>query len=86
MEGTQQTSRVEEKRPIGEGQVALTDRAEVFSGDVGLTNSPGRQVQDAIAVVLDLGKQLGDARLGPILANDGQDVSQHVRPGDENNL
>ncbi len=47
-----------------------------------LADGARRQVQNAVAVVLDLGEELRHAALSPVLADDGQNVAEHVRLGD----
>ena len=44
----------------------LLHALEVVLCDAGLTNGPGAEVHDVVAVVLDLGEQLGHPALSPI--------------------
>lgn len=43
-----------------------------------LTNSSGRQIEELVAILFNLGEKLGNSTLGPILANDGENVPQYV--------
>ncbi len=82
MEGIDKRGRVEEDGPVRQADVALADGLEVVLGDAGLADGPGRQVGDVVAVVHDLSEEGGDAGLGPVTADDGQHVAEHVRLGD----
>ncbi len=82
MEGVDEGGGVEEERPIRQVDPALGYGLEVVLGDGGLADRPGRQVHDVVAVADDLGEERGDAGLGPVLPDDGQDVAQDVRLGD----
>lgn len=59
--------------------VALADRFEVVSGRVCLTNSARRQVHDLVAVVADVGVELGNTQMRPVTTDGGKDVSKSVR-------
>ena len=78
MEGAEETGRIEEQRSVGQREVALADGAQVLARDVRLTDRPRGQVQNAVTVVFNLGKQLRHAALRPVFANDRKDVAQHV--------
>ena len=79
MQSAQETSRIEKERPVGEREVALTNGAQVLASDVGVADGPGRQIQNSVAVVADLGEQLRHAALCPILAHNRKNVTQHIR-------
>jgi hypothetical protein len=80
VEGADQAGGVEKKRALGKGQVALLNGLEVLPGYSGLADGSGRQIQQPVAVVLDFGEKLGNTRLRPVLAENRQNVSKHVRP------
>ena len=82
MQGTEQTSGIEEEWSVRKRQIALFNGAQVITCDSGLADSPGRQVQDPVSIILDFGEKLRYATLGPVLADDRQYVTQHVRLGD----
>ncbi len=82
MEGVDEGGGVEEERPVRQVDLTLGYGLEVVLGDGGLADRPGRQVHYVVAVVDDLGEKRGDAGLGPVLPDDGEDVAQDVRLGD----
>ena len=82
MQGTEQTSGIEEEWSVRKRQIALFNGAQVITCDSGLADSPGRQVQDSVSIILDFGEELRYATLGPILAHNRQYVTQNVRLGD----
>lgn len=80
VEGADQRGGGQEQGSVRQHVELLLDAAQQVLGDLGLTYGAGGQVQELVAVVVDVGKQLGHARLGPVPANDGQDLSQDIRP------
>lgn len=45
-----------------------------------LSNSSRREVQELVAIILDLGEELRHARLGPILPYQRENMAEHIRP------
>lgn len=80
VEGADQRGGGQEQGSVRQHVELLLDAAQQVLGDLGLTYGAGGQIQELVAVVVDVGKQLGYTRLGPVPANDGQDLSQDIRP------
>ena len=74
--------RIEKERTVRETHVTLLQRLEIVFGDRGLADGSGAEVDDLVAVVPDLGVEVGHARLSPVPPNDGKQVTQHIRLGD----
>ena len=74
--------RIEKERTVRETHVTLLQRLEIVFGDRGLAYGSGAEVDDLVAVVPDLGVEVGYTRLSPVPPNDGKQVTQHIRLGD----
>ena len=74
--------RIKKERSLGQTDVSLLQRLEVVLGDGGLADGPGTEVHDLVAVVPDLGVELGHSRLGPVPAYHGQEVPEDIALGD----
>ena len=66
---------VEEDWTIRQADIALLDRMKVIFGDGSLANGPGTKVHDMVAIVVNLGEELGHPRLSPVPAYYWEDVA-----------
>ena len=60
--------------------VLLPHTAQVRPRHCALSDRARRQVDELVAVAVDLVVEFGDAKLRPVLAHDWQQVTQNVRP------
>jgi hypothetical protein len=65
---------------LGQLVLALLDVAQVVSGRVGLADRARGQVEDPVAVVDNVGVELGDAEVGPVAADSVEQVAERVGP------
>ena len=80
MQGPEEGGGVQQQGPIGQDKVALPDVLQQLLGHARLANGTGREVQQLVAVVAEASEEFGHARLGPVTANQRQDLAHHIRP------
>ena len=78
MKGPDEGGGVEQQGPVGQDEVTLPDVLQQLLGHTGLANGAGREVQQLVAIVAEASEEFGHARLGPVTANQRQDLAHHI--------
>lgn len=63
---------------FGQLEAVLSDALEVLPRSVGLTDCARSEVHHLVPVASDIGVELGDAEVGPVAADHGEDVAESV--------
>jgi len=65
-------------RAVGQLIVILLNILQVFPSIVRLSNGSGGQVKDVVAIVGDVGIQLGYARVSPVFSCHSKDMAKSI--------
>jgi hypothetical protein len=78
MQTRHQAVRTHDDRPLWQPILSLIDTLQILPGRVRLSNSSGREVQNLVPVITDIGVQLCYSQMRPIASDGCKDVAKSI--------